>query len=155
MPPGAFTPEAIAVFERYMASAPSTDSFIVWTHGGGQIETVAPDATAFVHRGARFIPELKAIWEKPQDARANIEWAHAFFAELQPHFSGSYVNYIDPLLDGWAKKYYGANLERLREIRRRVDPDGVLRFQQGVDSPFEPDLSQPLDLAPLNRTFVD
>jgi FAD/FMN-containing dehydrogenase len=154
MPPGAFTPEAIAVFERYMASAPSSDSFIVWTHAGGRIEEVAPDATAFVHRRARFVPEVKSIWQNPADTRANVEWAQAFFAELEPFFDGAYVNYIDPLLARWPQKYYGDNYTRLVEIKRSCDPDDVLRFQQGIGSPFEPDLSQPLDLAPLNRTFV-
>ncbi|HEV8695911.1 MAG TPA: FAD-dependent oxidoreductase, partial [Lysobacter sp.] len=155
MPPGAFKPEAIAVFERYMASVPSTDSFIVWTHAGGKIEQVRADATAFAHRGARFVPELKAIWTDPQDARKNIEWAHAFFADLQPFFSGSYVNYIDPLLDDWARRYYLDNYPRLLAVKQQCDPDNFLRFQQGVGSNFAPDLSQPLDLAPLNRTFVD
>ena len=155
MPPGGFTPEAIEIFQRYMANAPSPDSFIVWTHGGGAIEQVAPDATAFVHRRARFIPEVKSIWQNPGQARANIEWAHAFFRELEPFFTGAYVNYIDPLLAGWPSKYYGDNYPRLLDIKRRVDPDNWLRFQQGVGSPFEPDQSQPLDLAPLNRTFVE
>jgi hypothetical protein len=154
MPPGAFTPEAIAVFERYMASAPSTDSFIVWTHAGGKIEEIAADATGFVHRSARFVPEVKSIWTNPQDARANIEWAQAFFVELEPHFTGAYVNYIDPLLARWRHKYYGDNYERLLQVKRDCDPDDFLRFQQGVGSSFEPDLSQPLNLAPLNRTFV-
>lgn len=154
MPPCAFTPEAIAVFERYMASAPSSDSFIVWTHAGGKIEEVAPEATGFVHRRARFVPEVKSIWQQPADTRANVEWAQAFFAELEPFFCGAYVNYIDPLLSRWPQKYYGDNYPRLVEIKRACDPDDCLRFQQGVGSPFEPDLSQPLNLAPLNRTFV-
>jgi FAD/FMN-containing dehydrogenase len=154
MPPRGFTRDAIAVFERYMASAPSSDSFIVWTHAGGRIEDVAPQDTGFVHRRARFVPEVKSIWQDPATARANVEWARAFFADLEPHFVGAYVNYIDPLLPQWARKYYGDNYPRLLEIKRACDPDGYLDFQQGVGSPFEPSTAQPLDLAPLNRTFV-
>lgn len=155
MPPGAFRPEAIKIFQHYMANAPSTDSFIVWTHAGGQIEKIPAGTTAFAHRAARFVPELKAIWTDPKDARANIEWAHAFFEALNPYFTGSYVNYIDPLLGSWARKYYLDHYPRLLEIKKRCDPDNFLMFQQGVGSPFEPDLSEPLDLSPLNRTFVD
>lgn len=155
MPPGAFKPECIAVFERYMASAPSKDSFIVWTHGGGQIEAAPDDSSAFAHRAARFIPEIKSIWTNAQDARANIEWAHAFFNALEPYFNGAYVNYIDPLLGDWAKKYYLDHYPRLLAIKKQCDPENFLAFQQGVGSQFEPDLSEPLDLAPLNRTFVD
>ncbi len=155
MPPGAFKPEAIEVFERFMASAPSKDSFIVWTHAGGHIEEIPDSSTAFAHRSARFVPELKAIWTNPQDARANIEWAHAFFEALQPFFSGAYVNYIDPLLGSWAQRYYLDHYPRLLQIKQQCDPNNFLAFQQGVGSLFEPDLSQPLDLAPLNRTCVE
>jgi FAD/FMN-containing dehydrogenase len=155
MPPGAFKPEAIAVFERFMATAPSKDSFIVWTHAGGHIEELPSESTAFAHRAARFVPELKAIWTNPQDARANIEWAHAFFNALEPYFTGAYVNYIDPLLGSWAHKYYLDHYPRLIAIKQQCDPKNFLAFQQGVGSTFEPDLSQPLDLAPLNRTFID
>lgn len=155
MAPKAFTPAAIAVFEKYMANAPSPDSFVVWTHGGGQIKAVKNDATAFAHRSAQFIPEVKSIWDKPQDARVNIEWAYHFFKELEPHLQGAYVNYIDPLLPSWAQKYYGDNYERLQKIKSRVDPQNLFGFQQGVGSTFEPSTVEPLNLAPLNRTFVD
>jgi FAD/FMN-containing dehydrogenase len=155
MPPLAFKPEAIEVFERFMASTPSKDSFIVWTHAGGHIEAIPSDSTGFAHRAARFVPEVKSIWTNPQDARANIEWAHAFFEALEPFFTGAYVNYIDPLLGKWAKKYYLDHYPRLLKIKKQCDPNNFLAFQQGVGSEFEPDLSEPLNLAPLNRTFVD
>jgi hypothetical protein len=41
-----------------------------------------------------------------------------------------------------------------RFIKAEVGPRGVFDFQQSVNSPFEPSTAQPLDLAPLNRTFV-
>ncbi|HMG36326.1 MAG TPA: FAD-binding oxidoreductase [Blastocatellia bacterium] len=155
MPPRSMTSNAIAVLEKYMKNAPSAASFIVWTHAGGKISDVAPNATAFPHRKARFVPELKSIWETPQDARANIEWAYNFFQDLEPHFVGSYVNYIDPLLSNWNKNYYGENYKRLLEIKRYWDPDNLFQFQQSIGSMFEPNTAMPLDLSPLNRTFVD
>ncbi len=154
MAPRSMTPAAIDILSRYMASSPSQSTFMVWTHAGGAIDDVARDATAFWHRGARFMPELKAIWDTPAQARANIEWAWNFYNDLEPHLIGSYVNYIDPLLPQWPKKYYGDNYARLLEIKKRCDPKNFFRFQQGVGSPFEPNVSQPLDLSPLNRTIV-
>ena len=154
MPPRAWTSKAIKVLEEYMGDRPSQDSFMVWTHLGGKVEEVAPNATAFVHRKARFVPELKSIWDTPQQARTNIEWAFNFYQALQPFFSGSYVNYIDPLLPGWQKQYYESNYPRLLEIKRKWDPKNFFLFQQGIGSTFEPDVSMPLDLSPLNRTFI-
>lgn len=155
MPPLSMTSKAIKVLETYMREAPSPSSFMVWTHAGGKISEVASDATAFAHRHARFVPELKAIWDTPQETRTNVEWAFKFYQDLEPHFTGSYVNYIDPLLPNWAEKYYLENYKRLQEIKNHWDPDDFFHFQQSIGSKFEPNTSMPLDLSPLNRTFVD
>lgn len=154
MPPRAFTSEVIGTFASFFAEAPSPDSFVVWTHLGGKVAEVAPDATAFPHRGARFVPELKTIWTDRADTRRNVEWARDFFDALAPSFTGAYVNYIDPLLPDWARRYYGDNLPRLLAAKERWDPERLFAFQQSVGSPFEPSQDRPLDLSPLNRTFV-
>jgi FAD binding domain/Berberine and berberine like len=152
LPVGGMTTDVIDIYQRFMAEAPSPDSFVVWTHGGGKISAVKPKDTAFVHREPGFIYELKSIWTGPADARKNIEWAYHFGEALAPHFRGAYANYIDPLLADWPEKYYGDNYTRLKRIKREVDPHGIFGFQQGIGSPFAPDTAEPLDLSPLNRT---
>ena len=129
-----------------MWQAPSDDSFIIWTHAGGHISVVAPGDTAFVHRDTRFIYEIKAIWEAPGDAQKNVRWAYDFGLALDPYVTGAYVNYIDPLLADWARKYYGNNYPRLEAIKKRVDPDGVFHFKQSIGSKYEP--TGVLDLPP-------
>lgn len=44
----------------------------------------------------------------------------------------SYVNYVDPRLKDWAKEYYGDALARLEEVKRRVDPENLFDFEQGL-----------------------
>lgn len=157
VPPKGMTPDYIATLDEFMSTAPSLDTFMVWTHAGGAIDDVAKDATAFAHRGARFMPEIKAVWPRGDvgATRTNVEWAYDFFEQLRPHFSGAYVNYIDALQSDWKRMYYGDNYDRLLEIKRRTDPGNFFDFQQGIASGFEPDVSKPLDLSPLNRTFVE
>jgi FAD/FMN-containing dehydrogenase len=152
LPVGAMTAAVIDIYQRFMADAPSPDSFVVWTHGGGKISAVAPQDTAFVHREPGFIYELKSIWSNPVVARENIEWAYHFGEALAPHFRGAYANYIDPLLTDWPEKYYGDNYARLEKIKHTVDPNGVFAFQQGIGSTFRPVAAEPLDLSPLSRT---
>ncbi|GAB2766003.1 FAD-binding oxidoreductase [Streptomyces bullii] len=147
--------DMIKAVQEAMAAAPSPDSFVVWTHGRGKV--LEPDCTdlgPYPHRDKRYIFELKSIWNDPADTRANVEWAYDFGEALSSQFHGAYVNYIDPLQKDWAKAYYGDSLDRLRKIKKEADPTGFFRFQQSVDSTFEPDLSRPLDLSPLNRTLV-
>ena len=52
---------------------------------------------------------------------------------LRPNASGeAYQNYIDPDLVQWQRAYYGANLARLRDIKKQVDPDFRFRFPQAI-----------------------
>ena len=34
--------------------------------------------------------------------------------------------------------YFGGNFERLLEIKRRYDPDGLFRFEQAISPPPKP-----------------
>ena len=152
VPYGGMTPDVVDIYQQFIGDAPSPDSFVVWTHGGGAISQVAPDATAFVHREPGFIYELKSIWTGLADTRRNVEWAYEFGEALGPHFAGAYANYIDPLLVDWPEKYYATNYDRLLQIKQTVDPGRLFAFQQGIGSDFRPSGVQPLDLSPLNRT---
>jgi len=144
------------VITEYMNMAPSAASFAVWTLGGGAISQKAPTESAYVHREARFIPEVKSIWDadKPGDAYSNVEWAYEFFEAMRVagDATGAYVNYIDPLLHNWADMYYGENYERLKKIKKDIDPDNLFSFQQSIGSPFNPPKPPLTDLSPLNRT---
>jgi hypothetical protein len=153
VPPSGLNTKVARVLKKFMAVSPSAETFIVWTHAGGKISSLKNDKTAFAHRGARFIPEVKAIWDpaRPQDMRRNVEWAYEFFEELTQASgaTGAYLNYIDPLLSDWRRKYHGDNYDRLLEVKRKWDPTNFFHFQQSIGSEFEPDPHVPLDLSPL------
>ncbi len=158
LPEGGMNTDVAKVIIDAITNAPSPDSFAVWTHAGGAMENVAPDGTAYVHRHARFIPEIKAIWDldKPGDTLKNVEWAHDFFEAFGKagNATGAYVNYIDPLQHDWTKMYYGDNYARLLEIKQRVDPHNYFHFQQSIGSTFNPPAGPVTDLSPLNRTQI-
>lgn len=154
---GALTTKVADIFKRHMLNAPSTESFATWMHTGGRIRDKRPDDTAYPHREAEFVFQLKSIWSDPTTAMANIAWGYQFVEELLEHATGGYVNYIDPLLHDWKEQYYGLNVERLLKVKQQVDPHNLFHFQQSVNSSFNPpklNFSQPetVDLSPLNRT---
>jgi hypothetical protein len=140
---GFLAPKALTggVVERmvgFLDEAPSRESFVVWLHAGGKISEMGSETTAFPHRGARFLWQLKCIWDRKGDAERNIEWATRFGDALSPYFDGAYVNYIDPFQVDWQRMYYKDNYARLLEIKTEVDPNNFFRFEQSIGSAYQP-----------------
>jgi FAD/FMN-containing dehydrogenase len=100
---------------------------------GGALNRPAADATAFVHRDMLFSLQYLAYFSGGTAGRASRRWINGTWQALRPHASGqAYQNYIDPDLDHWQRAYYGSNLARLREIKKRVDPDFRFRFPKAI-----------------------
>ncbi|WP_237762918.1 BBE domain-containing protein [Paenibacillus sp. A3] len=51
---------------------------------------------------------------------------------MLPYTFGQYVNYPNVFDPNWAQAYYGSNLNALRRIKRKYDPDNVFRFAQSI-----------------------
>ena len=101
---------------------------------GGAIGRVAPDATAFVHRGAFCSAQYASFYNG--NGNADRQWIRDTRAAMQPFSNGeAYQNYSDPGLDGWAQAYYGANLARLQQIKQVFDPDNIFTFPQSIPLP--------------------
>jgi FAD/FMN-containing dehydrogenase len=104
--------------------------------GNCQVNRVAPQATAFVHRGSLMHIVYLNFWGA-EDTRAvadaNIAWARQIYAAMRPYVSGfAYQNYIDAGLADWPHAYYGVNYARLQRVKAHYDPHDLFRFAQGI-----------------------
>jgi FAD/FMN-containing dehydrogenase len=101
---------------------------------GGAISDLADDATAFAHRrGMLYSVQYYASWTDPAETPARVAAVRAVYDALHPHMSGgAYVNYPDLDLADWQQAYWGANLPRLRTIKRAVDAGNLFRHAQSV-----------------------
>lgn len=100
---------------------------------GGAVDDIAPDATAYPHRGAAYLVEFRAnppdIFRLAEYRKAidDVKTAYAPYAT-----GGVYVNYPYPTLENWADAYWGPNLPRLKAIKRKWDPDNIFHHAQSV-----------------------
>ena len=102
----------------------------------GASSRVPADATAFSNRTKAYLVEFNSSWMNPADNQRNIAWTREVWSDLNERFlsGGAYLNqdsYEDdgePLVDAT----FGANYERLQEIKKKYDPDNFFRLNMNI-----------------------
>jgi Berberine and berberine like len=116
-------PDAIAALVAHFTAAPAAGvarglDFSPW---GGAYNRVPADATAFVHRGERFLLKHEVVVDPAAaDVDAARRWLARSWEITRPFGTGrAYQNFPDPELPDEQRAYHGANLDRLRLVRER------------------------------------
>jgi hypothetical protein len=125
----------VRAVESLQSSVPAAQGGVAFDAGGGAIDQVAPDATAYVHRNTLASIQYSATWSSgiPSVGDAVTAWLDQTATALAPAVNGqAYQNYIDPTLSDWQRAYYGANLDRLVSVKRSHDPDDLFHFAQSI-----------------------
>jgi hypothetical protein len=118
---------------------------------GGQINAVAPDATASAQRAAILDIACTTGWLDPREEAKNLTWVRAFYRDLFAKtggapvpgdaYDGAFINHpdtdlADPALNTsgvpWHTLYYKANYPRLQRIKARWDPRDVFRHPLSI-----------------------
>jgi FAD/FMN-containing dehydrogenase len=113
-----------------MESCPSPMTQILFEHFHGAATRVPTDATAYVLRARGYNVNILGEWLDPSQTDTNITWVRDTYNALRPFASGRrYANYIgaDEMTDDGLAAVYGPNLPRLREVKRKYDPENVFR----------------------------
>jgi FAD/FMN-containing dehydrogenase len=99
--------------------------FMPWA---GAYNRVPADATAFPHREELFLLEHSVVVPAGFDAtEAARAWLSDSWELVHPSGSGGvYANFPDPDLPDEHRAYWDGNLERVRRVKEKYDPDGVL-----------------------------
>jgi FAD/FMN-containing dehydrogenase len=115
-------------------AAPSIMTGMVIEHFHGAVCRVDPTATAYPFREPGYNLVLAGQWSDPADTEANVAWVRDTFAALEPYTAPRvYVNYLADDEGARVADAYGPNLDRLVEIKRRVDPDNLFRLNHNID----------------------
>lgn len=98
----------------------------------GAIAKVGEDDTAYSNRDAAFNFSIDNIWEDPSENEAQIKWSRDFFAEIQPHLSGVYLNFIGDEGQERVKESFGAKYSKLSDLKKKYDPTNLFRLNQNI-----------------------
>ena len=124
---------AIGVLTQAIRELPGPECEIFIGHVGGVAGRVALNATAFPQRHAHFVMNVHARWREPSMDQACIGWARKLFDAAAPHAAGTaYVNFMPADETDRVATAYGANYQRLAEVKRRYDPTNLFRMNQNV-----------------------
>jgi len=128
--------EVIDMIVQGNAQPPSPNTLSsIWNFGGATAQ-VAADATAFGDRSMPYMFSIDSVWSDTADDDANIDWTRSFWQRMRAHsYHGRmYLNFPGQGEEGekMLEDTYGANYSRLREIKRKYDPDNRFCFNQNL-----------------------
>jgi FAD/FMN-containing dehydrogenase len=116
------------------AATPSPMNAILFEHFHGAVTRVGPTETAVPHRQPGWNILIPTEWMDPAETDANVAWTRETFAALRPHMATRrWLNYLgDDQADDAIRNAYGPNYERLREVKRKYDPENVFRLNHNI-----------------------
>jgi berberine-like enzyme len=131
----AVTRQAAELATTHAAKLPSPFSAILLFQIGGALNELPAGHSPVGNRDAAYVLNITASWEHAQDDAANVGWARAAFQAMQPcSTGGTYVNFLteEEGADRIEAAYGRANLSKLTELKRKWDPDNLLRHNKPV-----------------------
>jgi FAD/FMN-containing dehydrogenase len=129
-------PEAIDIVLRAVSEAPSPYTGIGFQQMTGVASRVPPAATAFGHRAQQYDCLILSQWDRPADSDDNIAWTRGVFTALSPYLeTGVYMNNLgrDEGQDR-VRAAFGANYERLAEVKAKYDPTNFFRLNPNIEA---------------------
>ena len=127
--------EAIDTLVEAFRACPAPLGACLLEHFHGAVARIPIDATAFPHRRTGYNLLVAAQWFDPAQSDACIAWARKTYDAMRPFMSsGRYVNYLgdDEGADDAVAASYGPNYARLRQVKKRYDPENLLRVNQNI-----------------------
>jgi FAD/FMN-containing dehydrogenase len=123
----------IDVIERRLTQADAPRALVQLRVLGGAMARVAGDAAAFGWRDRPVLLWLITPYEEIGRAAAIEDWTAAFRADLSTDGAATYVNFMGAEdADAVRCAYPASTYARLRELKRRYDPDNVFRANHNI-----------------------
>jgi FAD/FMN-containing dehydrogenase len=100
---------------------------------GGALGRVPNDATAFAHRDAGLFVNVAAMYADSGEKETHDAWVKGLANSLGKNGSGGYVGFMGEEEEAEIRAAYpGATWDRLRELKRRYDPDNLFHLNHNI-----------------------
>jgi hypothetical protein len=128
------------VLAKYGSNKTMTRSGFILEFFGGKASRIAPNATAFAHRNAKYNFGLLGSWDSPSETPAGMKWVNAVWEEMKPVIGdGVYVNYMSgDESELRVRAAYGTNYPRLQTVKAKYDPDNFFHMNQNIRAASAP-----------------
>lgn len=147
-------PETVVpIIKKYMSMAGPNDR--VELNGlGSAYKKVRKHDSAYIHRDAivwiQYITrygtnkdntddchkKLTPGWSNEEIGPCRIKWVTDFYKEIKEVcgniIKGAYVGCFDSDLDNYLQQYYGSNLNKLKKIKKKWDPNNKFKYPQSL-----------------------
>jgi FAD/FMN-containing dehydrogenase len=125
---------AIETAISYASRLSSPLSAVLIFQLGGAISRVGPQAMAVSHRDAAFVLNIQSSWLESHETNRHVGWTREFWQAMRPFSTGGvYSNFLTADEgEERVRAAYGANYERLVELKNRYDPTNLFRVNQNI-----------------------
>lgn len=125
---------AIDTMLQHTKKLPGAFSVAYFEPMGGAINRIDPELTAFPHRDSAYTLHIFAGWTDTEADEEPMNWAKEFHIAMSPHASGGvYVNLMGQDEQNRIPDAYGSNFDRLKEIKKKWDPENLFRSNQNIE----------------------
>ncbi len=125
--------DAIAAIVEHGNEMKSPLSFLVLEYYGGAAGRIANDATAYPHRNLRWDIVFGAQWTNPAETAIHRDWARRGEEKLAPYSANAHLaSALDIESEEVINTAFGANLARLRAIKRKYDPANFFHVNYNI-----------------------
>lgn len=111
---------------------PGRDTWCAFGHCGGAINRVPYGSTAFTERDAGHEFFSFVGWPAGTDGSEHLAYLSEQWAQVGPHTRGFYVNDLGDETQADIDANYGANLERLVQVKNTYDPTNLFRLNANI-----------------------
>ena len=129
------TDDTLSAFQELFATCPIPGAELGILNPGGAINESEEDDGAVGNRDARYVLGVLGMWEPDEPRGADYErWVRDAGTRLRPFSTGrTYINFqTADEGDERVEATYGANFDRLLDIKRKYDPDNLFRSNRNI-----------------------